>query len=284
MAAVAPTPPPTNAPSSSESSFTPSEASSLCVESLKAMAGKFAETDLVEACQAAAIFSGCASEQQRPIFHFDKSGSDPKGKRILALSLIHGDELPSGTVARAWMTRLNRLSPRNTWRVIPVVNPDGLKKGTRTNSRGVDVNRNFPTKAWDDEALQKWKSVTNEDPRRYPGPHAASESETRCMMKHIDDFKPDFIVSIHTPLGVLDFDGPKVDFPQFKPLPWISLGNFPGSLGRYMWKDHNVPVLTIELKGPLGVRHLEQFDQLQDISGTVAIQANEAKSKSTNKD
>jgi len=55
-------------------------------------------------------------------------------------------------------------------------------------------------------------------------------------------------------------------------LPWVSLGNFPGSLGRYMWIDRGVPVLTVELKQN-GLKHLEEFDRLQDVTGTVAIQA-----------
>ena len=96
-------------------------------------------------------------------------------------------------------------------------------------------------------------------------------------MNHIEDFQPDFIISIHTALGVLDFDVPKLNYPRFEPLPWISLGHYPGSLGRYMWKDHSVPVLTIELKGAGGLKRLEQLDDLQDISGTVAIQASKAK-------
>ncbi|MCB0365636.1 MAG: DUF2817 domain-containing protein [Bdellovibrionaceae bacterium] len=264
-------------PSSSATRYSPEEVASICYQSLKGLPGQFNQKELKEVCQKTLVMDGCSSEQDRPIFHYDRPGRDSEGKRILTLSLIHGDEYPSGSVARAWIARLERLNPRNSWRVIPVMNPDGLRKGTRTNARGVDLNRNFPTKNWDDEALHKWKTLKKEDPRRYPGPYASSEVETRCAVKHIEEFKPDFIISIHTPLGVLDFDGPKVKYPHFKPLPWISLGHFPGSLGRYMWKDRNIPVLTIELKGDRGMRHLEQFDRLQDISGTVAIQADEAK-------
>lgn len=141
----------------------------------------------------------------------------------------------------------------------------------------MDLNRNFPTEGWNGEAVERWKKLTRSDPRRYPGPTPGSETETRCAMRHIETFKPDFIISVHTPLGVLDFDGPKMNYPRFEPLPWISLGNYPGSLGRYMWKDHKVPVLTIELKGAQGIKRLEQLDHLQDISGTVAIQSNKAK-------
>ena len=72
-------------------------------------------------------------------------------------------------------------------------------------------------------------------------------------------------------MGVLDFDGPQVDFPKAH-LPWQRLGHFPGSLGRYMWKDQKVPVLTVELKGN-AEKSLHRIDQLQDISGTVALRA-----------
>ncbi len=97
--------------------------------------------------------------------------------------------------------------------------------------------------------------------------------ETKCLLRHLEEFKPDFIISIHTPIGVLDFDGPQGKVPKGTPLPWSPLGNYPGSLGRYMWKDRNIPVLTIELKGNSGLSKLEQLDQLQDISGTIAIEA-----------
>lgn len=248
---------------------------SYCVEQLKNMPGEFRSEHLENVCSEVAQFSSCQSVEGRPIFHYDKVGSHKTGQRILVLSLIHGDEIPSGSVARSWMGRLHEISPRNTWRVVPVLNPDGVLKKSRLNSRNVDLNRNFPTQDWYDLALKSWKEKTGSNPRRYPGPTAASEPETACAIDHIKDFKPDFIISIHTPLGVLDFDGPpSVPFPRFEPLPWRSLGHFPGSLGRYMWKEHGVPVLTVELKGnEVARRSLEAFDKLQDITGTVAIQA-----------
>jgi hypothetical protein len=249
----------------------------VCVEQLKALPGS-ATPDLNHACTMVKQLEGCTSVGGQPIFHFDKIGTNKNPKRIFAKALIHGDETLSGVLARAWMERLSKIEPRNSWRIIAVANPDGTKDKTRTNSRGVDLNRNFPTQDWQGEAVQYWKTKMKSDPRRNPGPEAASEVETKCLMKHFDDFKPDFIISIHTPLGVLDLDGPKIQTPpSFKPLPWTSLGNFPGSLGRYMWVDKKVPVLTIELKGTEAVDKLEAFDKLQDISGTVAIQADQQK-------
>ena len=111
-----------------------------------------------------------------------------------------------------------------------------------------------------------WQKATKKDPRRFPGHAAASESETRCLIKHIAEFKPDFVVSIHTPLRVLDFDGPKVKPPIYNYLPWKRLGNFPGSLGRLLWVEKNIPVLTTELKNDLPITG-SVFEQLQDVIG-----------------
>lgn len=255
-----------------------------CNEQLKAMGGAFDSSDVEAACSKVVQLPGCQSVAGMPIFHYDKIGTAKNPKKIFAKALIHGDETLAGPVARAWMSRLEKIEPRNTWRVIAIANPDGYKAKTRTNANGVDLNRNFPTKDWDSAALEYWKKNMKSDPRRNPGTGPASEIETACLVKELDDFQPDFLISVHTPLGVLDLDGPKVkNPPKFRPLPWTSLGNFPGSLGRFMWVDRKVPVLTIELRGNEDAKKLEAFDLLQDISGTVAIQADQLKKASTNK-
>lgn len=246
----------------------------LCVKQLKTMPGKVDEAELRAVCGGVRTLDGCSSVNGQSIYHYERVGTSEHPKHIFAKALIHGDERLAGVVARAWMLRLAKIEPRNTWRVIPVANPDGWDKKTRVNAHGIDLNRNFPTKEWEAQAVAYWKKKMRSDPRRNPGPAPASEPETQCLLKHLDDFKPDFLISVHTPLGVLDLDGPKITPPKFFPLPWTSLGNYPGSLGRYMWADRKIPVMTIELKGNEDVRKLEAFDRLQDLSGTVAIQAN----------
>gem|GEM_PF-900916 len=254
-----------------------------CNKGLSKMPSALEKKDIKEICQKISLEKSCFSQNQTPIFHYDRKGYSGRGKRILTISLVHGDEHASGTVATHWMKRLDGLNPRNAWRVVPILNPDGWANKSRVNANKVDINRNFPSKDWDQLALEWWKTKKKSDPRRYPGPSASSEPETKCLIKHINEFKPDFIIAVHTPLGVLDFDGPTLKAPHQPPLPWQRLGNFPGSLGRYMWVDHNVPVLTIELKGSDGIDKLTQFDRLQDISGTVAIQAGRILKKSEKK-
>jgi murein peptide amidase A len=244
-----------------------------CFQSLKDLTGKIDQKSLKDACAIAKQIEGCSSQEGRPIFHFDHISLHKDAKRILTFALIHGDEGPAGSVARSWMERLTKIEPRNSWRIIPILNPDGLKKRTRTNANGVDLNRNFPTKDWEADALKYWEQSAKKDPRRFPGKSPNSEIETQCAIKQIESFKPAFIISIHTPYAVLDFDGPEIKLPRFKELPWISLGNYPGSLGRYMWVDQKQPVLTVELKGKGSAEKLDAFDQLQDLSGEMAIEA-----------
>lgn len=239
-----------------------------CQTELKSFPGPFDDKVLKEACGKAQVMKDCKSVEGRAIFHYDKAAAQADGKKIFVVGMIHGDETPAGTVSRFWLERLETISPRNTWRIIPILNPDGVKKKTRTNANKIDLNRNFPTKDWDAEAIKYWKTSTSSNPRRFPGNKAASEPETQCALRHMEEFKPDFIVSIHTPLRVLDFDGPKVKPPQFNYLPWKSLGHFPGSLGRYMWFERQTPVLTMELKDDLPPT-TRPFEELQDIIGSL---------------
>lgn len=239
-----------------------------CINDLKKFPGAWDDKLLKQACEKVSVDSLCVSAEGRPIYHYNKSSSLTGAKKVLVFSLIHGDETPAGTVGRYWMERLEGIDPRNSWRVIPVLNPDGVKYKTRTNANKIDINRNFPTKDWSTGAIESWKRTTKSNPRRYPGDMGGSEPETKCALHHLEDFQPDFIVSVHTPLKVLDFDGPKVSPPKFDYLPWKSLGNYPGSLGRYMWMERKTPVLTMELKDHLPP-NLEPFEKLQDIIGSL---------------
>lgn len=221
---------------------------------------------LKSACARVEVLDGCSSVKGVPIYHYDRSGNHGSKQKILVFSLIHGDEIPAGSVSRFWMERLSAIEPRNSWRVVPVLNPDGVKARTRTNANRIDLNRNFPTKDWEEKAKTYWRRDSKSNPRRNPGEIAGSEPEVKCALKHIEEFKPDMVVSIHTPLNVLDFDGPSIRPPKFEYLPWRSLGHYPGSLGRYMWHERKVPVLTMELKedAPTSAKPMVE---LQDIIG-----------------
>jgi hypothetical protein len=245
-----------------------------CQQHLAKLPGDFDQETIRRICDKSDILPKCESVEGQPIFHYQSSSQFPEiAKKVLVLAVVHGDELEGGSVARRWIERLMSINSRNSWRIVPILNPDGMHRRTRMNARGVDINRNFPSDDWQKLALKWWDEKKDKDPRRYPGPGPASEPETRCAIRHINDFQPNFIVSIHTPYGVLDFDGPRISVPRFEGLPWVSLGTFPGSLGRYMWKDKKVPVLTVELKDASLLEKIDDVDFLQDVAGTVAMRA-----------
>lgn len=170
--------------------------------------------------------------------------------RVLVIGGIHGDEYSSVSIMFKWMNILNRFhSGLFHWKMVPVMNPDGLlrKKSQRMNARGVDLNRNFPTPNWREESHKYWVYKTKRNPRRYPGPAPLSEPESQWLAEYIEEFKPDVIVSVHAPFGILDFDGPTSAPSKFGKLHLRLLGTYPGSLGNYAGKHQEIPVVTVEL-------------------------------------
>ena len=63
---------------------------------------------------------------------------------VLIIGVFHGDEPQGKLLIEEY---LKKHSPNNLL-FIPCLNPDGLSTNTRTNSNGVDLNRNFPTQNW----------------------------------------------------------------------------------------------------------------------------------------
>lgn len=114
---------------------------------------------------------------------------DPRARtKAVALATLHGDESAPGQILQA-LRDGRRVRGIDLW-VIPVVNPDGLRRGTRRNANGVDLNRNFP-RAWTRRVAGS-------------GPRPASEPETRAVMRFVRRVDPRFVVSFHQPLHGVD--------------------------------------------------------------------------------
>ncbi len=170
--------------------------------------------------------------------------------RVLLIGGIHGDEFSAVSIVFKWMNILSRHhSGLFHWHIVPLANPDGLLRrwSRRTNGHGIDLNRNFPTRDWQEKSRDYWVRRTRRDPRRYPGLEAGSEPETQFLIREIGQFRPDVIISVHAPYGLLDFDGPPAPPKHLGYLYTRLLGTYPGSLGNYAGVERNIPVITMEL-------------------------------------
>ena len=208
-------------------------------------------------CQAAKLQATAARSVNGRTLWMRDIKPDNASVRVLVVGGIHGDELSAASLALHWVGMAEQAPvdmPRPVhWRFIPALNPDGLfsRPPRRVNASGVDLNRNFPTPNWERDAKIYWEKRTGKDPRRYPGAQPLSEPESRFLQEQMQRFKPQLIVSIHAPYGVLDFDGPvKEGFAPPSRLGRLYLdqvGIYPGSLGNYGGVHKGIPVVTIEL-------------------------------------
>ncbi|WP_245574108.1 M14 family zinc carboxypeptidase [Neptunomonas japonica] len=181
--------------------------------------------------------------------HFPAIRSD--APKVLFIGGIHGDEYSSVSVTFKWLNTLNKHhSGAYDWHFLPLANPDGLlrSRSSRVNFNKVDLNRNFIPASGFPEPLAHWKKKARERSRYYPGKAPLSEPESQVIHQLIEEYRPDVIVSVHAPHGILDFDGSGLKPPKkLGPLYLRQLGTYPGSLGNYAWFVKKIPVMTIEL-------------------------------------
>ena len=189
----------------------------------------------------------------------------PPQARILLVGGTHGDEYSSVSIVFKWMQILDfHHSGLFHWIFIPLINPDGLlqRKSIRTNARGVDLNRNMPGPLWQEVGYKRWEEKAGKDPRYYPGLFPGSEPETRFLAAIIEDFRPQAIISVHSPLNLVDYDGPGTPPSGLGNLGLRRLGNFPGTLGNFGGVRNEIPVITIELPSSARLPSSEEISAL----------------------
>ena len=180
--------------------------------------------------------------------------------KTLIVGVFHGDE-PQG---KFLIEEYLKNNDTNGLLFIPCLNPDGMQLKTRTNSNGVDLNRNFPTKNWE---LTKKNEF-------FGGMSAGSEIETRFLIDTIDEFKPELILTLHAPYKVVNYDGPAreisekiseiIGYPVEESIGYPT----PGSFGTYAGIEREIPAITLELDEVCPVQDLvkpvfEIFDMLK---------------------
>ena len=220
------------------------------------------------------------SEKGFPLVYWEYNGlaNLREGQKLvhdettLILGGVHPDEVTPIHLAFRFAQEL-KANPRiyADRRVIiaPLVNPDGffVFPYKRTNANGIDLNRNFATTDWWQNAKLYWNKRRNSDRRHFPGFAPHSEEGTRFQSDLLDHFDADKVISIHSPLGFLDYDGPgdtkilnltknEKKARELANLVSRSANNysikdytfFPGSLGNYSGNERSIPTVTLELK------------------------------------
>lgn len=169
---------------------------------------------------------------------------------VLVLAAIHGNERTTAHVAGRLVELLRRdpsVAGGVPVVVVPVANPDGLAAGTRVNANRVDLNRNFPA--------ANWRPV-GRGTQYFNGPAAASEPETRAIIRLVEELRPRRICSIHS-IGQgrqqNNYDGPAEGlaramsrhngYPASATIGYAT----PGSFGSWAGVDRGIPVITLEL-------------------------------------
>ncbi|MEO6445999.1 MAG: murein tripeptide amidase MpaA [Gemmatimonadaceae bacterium] len=174
----------------------------------------------------------------------------PEGRcSLLIFAGIHGEE-PETTYALSRALRQLSAPPAHC-AVVLAANPDGLLRGTRGNARGVDLNRNFPSRDWQPTAVEHRSTLEDErDVRLSPGESAGSAAETRALLALIAELQPGAVIALHAPLACIDDANDsalgrrlatRTGMPLVRDVGYATPGSF-GSWGQ----DHGVAVVTYE--------------------------------------
>ena len=176
-----------------------------------------------------------------PAYRFSNSGA-----KVLILGGVHGDEVEGVIAANGLLKAFeHEFNYKLDLTLVPSFNLDGVLHRTRVNARGVDLNRNLPTKDWSPEI---------KTPRYHPGPFPNSEPENQALTNFLELEKPQMIFSLHSWNPMLNVNGDclaeaeclhqhtgyRIDTDIGYPTP--------GSLGTYAGLERQSPTLTYEIE------------------------------------
>jgi len=170
---------------------------------------------------------------------------------------VHGDESEGVTLALSLIDAFHsHYAFHLNLTIVPTFNLDGVIRSARLNARGVDLNRNLPTRDW---------SSLSANPRYQPGPEPASEPENQALLKFLDHATPRLIISLHSYKPMLNVNGdcrPEAErLAQWLNYPIVEEIGYPtpGCLGTYCGLERAMPTLTYEIERGLDPQSIIKF-------------------------
>ncbi|MBE8163136.1 MAG: murein peptide amidase A [Bdellovibrionaceae bacterium] len=168
-----------------------------------------------------------------------------KGKPILLLAGVHGDEIEGVSLAKTLIADFIKSFNYNVQlTVIAEFNLDGILLETRKNANAVDLNRNLPTTDW---------TSKEEKEKYFPGTSPCSEVENKNLVQFITEKKIEFIISLHSWKPCLNINGNckkeatiLSQITDYKIVEDIGYPT-PGCLGTYAGLERDIPTITYEL-------------------------------------
>lgn len=173
-----------------------------------------------------------------------------ENSKVLVIGCFHGDEPQGNYLINEYLKEY----PNSNLAFIPCLNEYGVEHNVRTNSNGVDLNRNFPTANWE----------LTEKNEFFGGTSPASEVETLFVMNAVKKIKPELILTLHAPFKVVNYDGDakeiseKISEITGYPVE-ASIGYpTPGSFGSWAGIENKIPTVTLELDEEIDVKELRE--------------------------
>jgi protein MpaA len=184
------------------------------------------------------------SVQDRPIRVIER-GNLNHHRKVLVVGCIHGNEC----AGQAIIQRLKEIAAPDDLdlMLIPNLNPDGKRAGTRQNARGVDLNRNFS---------RNWQPIGQPWDTYHSGARAFSEPESRVARDFIRRRRPDITIWYHQAMELVVKAGRRSHrhilrrYARRTGLPLRDLGFIPGTA--ISWQNHHYPghiAFVVELPG-----------------------------------